>query len=209
MVSISIKVSSYFGHVTSRHSVSISFVSSLFRFVSFRFVTIHLFSYLVSYFARYLFRFLWEESLLEVLPQDAEQYSLHTVGEDFRFESAEHEAGDAGFLHDVLDDLRVGDLRWVGLLVYLADTDGVGAGVANGRRAKANNGPASELGQLVVLLWDFGAQEVVDKEPGVVADKGCRGGREGSVVEGQWSRGFDLVGDGREPTSYLHRGLYW
>merc|ERR1719343_767367 len=89
----------------------------------------------------FLFLVLGEEGLLEVLPEDAEQYALHAVREDLRLEAAEHEAPDAGFLDDVLNDLRVGDLGRVGLLVDLADPDGVRAGVADGRRAEPEEGP--------------------------------------------------------------------
>jgi len=155
---------------------------------------------------RYLF-LLGEEDLLEVLPQDTEQYTLHTVGEDLRFQTAEHETGDTGFGNDVLYTLRVGDLCGEGLLVDLDDPDAVGAGVANGRRGESHNGPSSKLGELVVLLGNRGAQVVIRKEPGVVAYEGRRCSGEGSVVERHGSVGFDLISDGGEFSGDLHRGL--
>ncbi len=154
-----------------------------------------------------LFLFLGEESLLEVLPQDTEQYTLHTVGEDLCFETTEQKAADTRLRNNILNNLGVGDLFWIGLFVDLAYPNGIGTGVTDSRGAEPEDSPSSEFGKLVVLLGNSGTQIVVRKKPGVVAHEGRRGGRKGSVIEGTGSGLFDLVGDGRKFSRHLHRRL--
>ena len=158
------------------------------------------------WFAR-LILFFGEERLLEVLPQNTEQYTLHTIGEDLCFETTEHEAADTRLRNDLLNNLRIGDLFWVGLFVDLAHPNGIGTGVTDSRGTEPEDGPSTELGELVVLLGNSGTQIVVRKKPGVVAHEGRRGSRKGSVVEGTGSGLFDLVGDGRKFSRHLHRRL--
>ena len=142
-----------------------------------------------------------------MLPQDTKQYSLHTIREDLGFEATEHETGDSRLGNNFLNNLGIRDLRGVGLLVNLADANGIGAGVTDGRGTEANDRPSAEFGQLVVLLGDLCAQHVVGKEPGVVAHKGGRGGSQSSVVQSAGSGFLDLVGDSREFSGHLHRSL--
>ena len=80
-----------------------------------------------------LFLFFGEECLFKVLPQNTEQYTLHTVGEDLSFKTTEHQARNSRLGDNILDNLGIRNLLGVGLLVDLADSNRVGASVTDGR----------------------------------------------------------------------------
>ena len=148
-----------------------------------------------------------EENSLELLPQNAEEDSLQSVGDDLRVEASEHETVDPVLGEDVLDGYGVGDCDLGGLLVDLDDADGVGAGVGDCGAAEPDPGAPSKLLELVVLdLGVLDVEEVVGREPGVVTDERCGGGGEGAVVEDGGAGSLDLWKEEKRKGGKRERG---
>lgn len=108
-----------------------------------------------------------EKNFFKLLPQNTEQDSLHTIGQNLGFQTSEHEPLDTWFCNDITENLDICQLFWVGLLVNLHHTDWVGASVRYGRGAESQDGTTSQLLELCILLRDLFTQEIVSGEPTV------------------------------------------
>ena len=108
-----------------------------------------------------------EKNFFKLLPQNTEQDSLHTIGQNLGFQTSEHEPLDTWFCNDITENLDICQLFWVGLLVHLHHTDWVGASVRYGRGAESQDGTTSQLLELCILLRDLFTQEIVSGEPTV------------------------------------------
>mmetsp|Transcript_8441 Transcript_8441/g.19421 ORF Transcript_8441/g.19421 Transcript_8441/m.19421 type:complete len:207 (-) Transcript_8441:510-1130(-) len=113
------------------------------------------------------------EVVLTQPPQHAEHEPLDAVSNDARAEATPEEANDAVRLHNHLDSLRVRDRVLVRLLGRLDDTDGVGAGVRDGRGGEAHERIPQQLlrehvadgGRKVLGLGQHSVERVVRVEP--------------------------------------------
>ena len=108
-----------------------------------------------------------EKGFLKVFPQDTEQNTLQTIGQNLGFQTTKHETGYTRLGQHVANDLHVRQLIRVRLLVHLDDANRVGTRVRNCRRAESQQGPTSQFGQLRILLGNGVRQEIVRKEPSV------------------------------------------
>ena len=108
---------------------------------------------------------LWEEYLLELLPENREENALHTIGKNLGLQTTEHQPSNSRFLDHILDHLRIRQILRMRLLVNLHDTDRVGASITDSRCAETHQSPTAKLAQLSVLLGDLGTQEVVSGKP--------------------------------------------
>ena len=121
-----------------------------------------------SHSDQFLSTLLGKQGFLEVLPENAKQDTLQTIGKDLGFQSSEKETTNATLLQDGLDDLGIRKLIRVRLLVDLDDANRVGAGIRNGRRAKTQNGSSPEFRELRVLFGDLFRQEIVSGKPTII-----------------------------------------
>lgn len=83
--------------------------------------------------------------LLDSLPENREQETLHTVGNDTGAQTTTKETDPTVLGNDGTDSSRVRNGDIVGLAVSLDDTDGVGDGVGDGRRDETDEGVTGEL----------------------------------------------------------------
>ena len=80
---------------------------------------------------------LWEQHLFKLLPQNTKEDALQPVGQNFCFQSTKKESSDPRLGQDALHHLRIAQLVGMRLFVDFDDANGVGAGVAHSRAAKA------------------------------------------------------------------------
>ena len=144
-----------------------------------------------------------EKGFLKLLPQDAEEQSLQSIGQYLGLESTEEESTKPTFLDNLLYNLRVANLLWIRLLVDLDDANRVGTRVRHCRRAKSQNGTTSQLRHLGILFRNHFRQRIVREEPRIVTDKGGTGGRQRAIPQRHGSGEANLVDDSREFTSHL------
>lgn len=118
-----------------------------------------------------------------MFPQYRKENTLHSVCQNFGFQSSKHESGHATLRNDVACNLRIGQLFRMRLFVHLHDTNRIRTRIRYGGGTKAQNGTTTQLSNGIVLFWNFLRQEIVGKEPWVVTDKcgGC--GSKGTIVE--------------------------
>jgi hypothetical protein len=127
--------------------------------------------------------FLWEQGFLKVFPENGKENTLQTIGQNLGLQTTEKETPNSRFLQHIANDLAVRQLIWMGLLVHLDDTDGIGARVTDSGTAESENGTTTKFLELIVLFGDIFTQIVVGEEPRVVTDKGGRRRSEGAIVE--------------------------